>query len=390
MTKVKRTFKWITCFMTVLCVFAASMPCQAKEKSKKERSAAALQYIKKGTDPYAYIADKLRNYKVVAIGEDHWIADHSEFLCDVLRNVGYNYDDRIQFLALEFGNEYDQMIADSLALGKKWHEDFASKILLRAPDMFGNPYQGYRDVLYTVWETNQRKPDSLKTRIILLDPWDKPGTPEIRDENMAKILRSLIRSGGHTIFYAGQAHTQYQTRGVETRNRDYYYNFPSGAKYIKMCYPDDIFSINLWGGLMGSYGYLPNEKTVWTLIDGGVIDDAFAKNGNKPVGFDIDANFPITPSQYYAGEGSGNDPWAATSVNGDPYKATLKEVDYCDGIIFIKPIKEFTGMQLIDIYDDVWVATIADRLDPSPARTKEEIFKKILEWHPTCLPPKPK
>lgn len=88
MTKIKRTFKWITCFMTVLCVFAVSMPCQAKEKSKKERSAAALQYIKKGTDPYAYIADKLRNYKVVAIGEDHWIADHSEFLCDVLRNVG--------------------------------------------------------------------------------------------------------------------------------------------------------------------------------------------------------------------------------------------------------------------------------------------------------------
>ena len=61
-------------------------------------------------------------------------------------------------------------------------------------------------------------------------------------------------------------------------------------------------------------------------------------------------------------------------------------IDYCDGFIFVKPVKDFSGMQLIDIYDDVWVATLADRIDPPPARTKEEIFKTILEWHPTCLP----
>ena len=64
-----------------------------------------------------------------------------------------------------------------------------------------------------------------------------------------------------------------------------------------MCYPNDIFSINLWGGFMDSDGYLPNEETVWMLIDGGEIDKAFEKNGNAPVGFDIDVSFPLTPSQ---------------------------------------------------------------------------------------------
>ena len=49
------------------------------------------------------------------------------------------------------------------------------------------------------------------------------------------------------------------------------------------------------------------------------------------------------------------------------------------------PHKEFTGMQLIDIYNDVWVATLADRIDPPPARTKEEIFRKILDSTFLCI-----
>ncbi len=374
-----------TALCALLLVFLGlTLPCYAKPKN--DRADIALQYIKKGTTPYEYIADKLRNYKVVAIGEDHWIADHSEFLCGVLRNVGYTEDTHISNLALEFGSERDQMMADTLAFGKIWNEEYANKILLGAPDLLGNPYKGYRDVLYTVWETNQQKPDSLKTRIVLLDPWDFTRNPKIRDENMAKNLRNLICSKGKTIFYAGQAHTQYQTRGQQGRNNGYYYNYPSGAKYIKMCYPNDIFSINLWGGFMDSDGYLPNEETVWMLIDGGEIDKAFEKNGNAPVGFDIDVSFPLTPSQLYAGGNSGREPWPEKPENGNPYTGDLTMADYCDGIIFIKPVKEFTGMQLIDIYNDVWVATLADRIDPPPARTKEEIFRKILEWHPTCLP----
>lgn len=362
-----------------------TLSCYAKPENG--RANIAVQYIKKGTTPYEYLADKLRNYKVVAIGEDHWIADHSEFLCNVLRNVGFTEDTHISNLALEFGNEYDQILADTLAFSKTWNEEYAKKILLSAPDLLGNPYKGYRDVLYTVWETNQRKPDSLKTRIILVDPRNVPRKPEARDENMAKILRQLIRSKGKTLFYAGQAHTQYQIRGgQQSRDNDYFYNYPSAAKYIKMSYPKDIFSINLWGGFMGTNGYLPNEETVWTLIDGGEIDKAFEKTGNVPVGFDIDASFPLTPSQLYAGKNSGREPWSAVPENGDPYTADLTLADYCDGIIFIKPVKEFTGMQLIDIYNDVWVATLADRIDPPPARTKDEIFRKILEWHPTCLP----
>lgn len=373
-------------YLIILCCFLiCGFPCQAK--SKHDRPHDALQYIQNGTTPYDYIADKLRNYKIVTIGEDHWIADHSEFLCDVLRNVGYTADTRIKNLAIEFGNESDQLIADTLAFSKTWNEALAHKILFDAPDVFGNPYKGYRDVLYTVWETNQQKPDSLKTRILLVDPSDTPKTPEARDENIARILRNCIRGKGKTIFYAGQAHTQYQIRGQLARGgKGYYYNYPSASKMIKICYPNDIFAIILWGGFMGSYGYIPDELTTWTLIDGGDIDKAFELNNNVPVGFDIDASFPLTPSQLYAGKGSGRTQWPIKSENGNPYRGDLTIADYCDGIIFLKPVKDFRGMQLIDIYNDARVDAIADRIDSPQARTKNEIFTKILEWHPTCIP----
>lgn len=90
MDKATKPFAIITRLTVLLCLFGLSMPCYAKPKN--DRTDIALRYIKSGIAPFEYIADKLRNHKVIAIGEDHWIADHSEFLCDVLRNVGFTED----------------------------------------------------------------------------------------------------------------------------------------------------------------------------------------------------------------------------------------------------------------------------------------------------------
>ena len=92
------------------------MSCFAKQKN--DRAKVVLQYIDKGKAPFDYIADKLRSHKIVAIGEDHWIADHSEFLCDVLRNVGYTADTHISNLALEFGKRFIPFLAKSQRVSK--------------------------------------------------------------------------------------------------------------------------------------------------------------------------------------------------------------------------------------------------------------------------------
>lgn len=47
-----------------------------------------LAHIRKyGQEPMKYIADKIRTYSVVAIGEDHWIKEHPLFLCDIIRTM---------------------------------------------------------------------------------------------------------------------------------------------------------------------------------------------------------------------------------------------------------------------------------------------------------------
>lgn len=135
----------------------------------------------------------------------------------------------------------------------------------------------------SVWENNQKKPESLRTRILLVDPAyiqdyfdgkDYVYTGS-RDDNMFDIIRNYIIKRSHIVFYAGAAHTLARING--TRQGDYYYNWASAGFLLKKCYPQDVFIINLWGGQMGSRGYIENSQTRWNLIADGVIDKAFQK-----------------------------------------------------------------------------------------------------------------
>lgn len=51
-----------------------------------------------------------------------------------------------------------------------YREDLVFKILQYTPDDLGNPYKEYADVFKSVWENNKKKPESLRTRILLMDP----------------------------------------------------------------------------------------------------------------------------------------------------------------------------------------------------------------------------
>ena len=43
------------------------------------------QYIKENGQPHLeYVLDKIRSHSVVAIGEDHWIDAHPQFLCELI------------------------------------------------------------------------------------------------------------------------------------------------------------------------------------------------------------------------------------------------------------------------------------------------------------------
>ena len=64
-------------------------------------SDAYLAHIEKnGQKPMQYVADKIRKYSVVTIGEDHWIKDHPLFLCDVIGTMSTDTTANIDILAL--------------------------------------------------------------------------------------------------------------------------------------------------------------------------------------------------------------------------------------------------------------------------------------------------
>lgn len=273
------------CFVLLLLILSSNISV-AQDCLDSE---SYYQYIKNNGQPHLeYVLDKIRSHSVVAIGEDHWIDAHPQFLCELITASAKDSTANIDAVAVEFGSERYQYLADSLIKSPVYREDLVFKILQYTPDDLGNPYKEYADVFKSVWENNQKKPENLRTRILLVDPAyiqdyfdgkDYVYTGS-RDDNMFDLIRNYIIKRSHIVFYAGAAHTLARING--TRQGDYYYNWPSAGFLLKSCYPQDVFIINLWGGQMGSRGYIENSQTRWNLIVDGVIDNAFQKNGNKP------------------------------------------------------------------------------------------------------------
>ena len=101
-----------------------------------------LSFIQQQTvKPFDYITQKIKEYNVVSLGEDHWIKDHMQFLADYLDHAANDTTFHIDALAWESGNSIDQKKADTLMMSKTFREDLALLILRDAPDTYGWPYK---------------------------------------------------------------------------------------------------------------------------------------------------------------------------------------------------------------------------------------------------------
>lgn len=158
----KKTLYYLTIFFTFLWAQAVS--------AQKDVHQYADYLKTHSTDPVEYMLSKLKDYRITAIGEDHWIADHTPFLCEVLKEAAKNDATRPNVVDLEFGNEIDQKTADDVAFSNSFLSDSVIKILQHTPDIYGNPYKEYFDVFKCIWRINQTLPSNKKIRIRLLDP----------------------------------------------------------------------------------------------------------------------------------------------------------------------------------------------------------------------------
>lgn len=363
---------------------------QGVEAGRVERLADAIDT--RATDAMTYLAGKIRTHYIVGLGEDHWIKDHPQFLCRALHELARDTTLNVDVLAVEFGNSRDQQLADEFVASSVYRHDLVIRILRNAPDVYGNPYKEYADILRAVWESNCLKPEAHRTRILLLDPEFVPdlldGKPYqatgSRDDKQFNLLRRELLRKHHCIFYAGLGHVGRRIWGQYMPQYDIYYNFPSTGFLLKACYPDQVCLLELWGARIGSYGYEPGDGgRRWKRLYGGLMDEAFRINGDRPAGFDLRgpaldtltvARLFSTPEDY--------DAWDARADKGSPYRKEDRMCDYVDGILFIGPVDRFSGATVIgELFDEEFTARVAARLG-EPLMTRKAIYEYIRRHHP--------
>lgn len=383
----KTVFFLAALICAVFCVQAADRTSEKRVRRFAEAVEAQSREVME------YLADKIRNHYVVGLGEDHWIKDHPQFLCDALRTLAQDSTVRIDVLAVEFGNQRDQALADSLVAAPTYRHDLAIRILRNAPDNVGNPYKEYADIFRTVWELNRTKPRSQRTRILLLDPpfildamdgkpYKATGS---RDDAQTDLLRWELIKKKHVLFYCGLGHVGRRIWGQYMPHADSYYNWPSAGLLLKAMYPDQVCLLEIWGGLTGSSGYIArDDEKRWERLYGGLFDDAFRLNGNRPIGFDLrgPAFDSLTVARHFAATPEAYSKWDARADKGAPYRKTDRLCDYIDGILFFRPVETFSGATVIeDLYDEAFVERVAGRTGGKyPSR--KAIYEYIRESHP--------
>ena len=96
------------CFVLLLLILSSNISV-AQDCLDSE---SYYQYIKNNGQPHLeYVLDKIRSHSVVAIGEDHWIDAHPQFLCELITASAKDSTANIDAVAVEFGSERYQYLA---------------------------------------------------------------------------------------------------------------------------------------------------------------------------------------------------------------------------------------------------------------------------------------
>lgn len=341
------------------------------------------------TTPFDYLTQKVKQYNVVSLGEDHWVKDHMDFLSEYLRHIARDTTFHLDALAWESGNAIDQNIADTLMRSATFREDLALQILRDAPDTYGWPYQEAVETLKALWQYNRTQ--GKFTRLLLLDPpymlqmldGDKYEYTLSRDQATANKIATYIYTDKRVVYYAGSSHTQRQFHAQYVAQSGRWAVQATAGKILATLYPRQVFSIKLWGGLMGSNGYIPaDDDNRWERCSDGVADEAFCACGNRPVGFDIAgspfANEKVSDFFHFTYTDK-----MLSKTNGSPFFANETMGNRIDGIIFFRPVNEFSVPHIEPkIFSQDFLQRVGKRTKGEVV-TANDLFKYIKRHHPT-------
>ena len=377
-------------FLLLLAMLSAATFANAQTDERTKKQKDYLSFIQgQTTSPFDYLTQKIKQYNVVSLGEDHWIKDHMLFLADYLDHVANDTTFHIDALAWESGNSIDQKKADTLMMSKTFREDLAFQILRDASDTYGWPYKEAVEDIKALWRYNRTQ--GRFTRLLLLDPpymlqlldGDKYEYTLSRDQSTANKIAAYVGSNRKVLYYAGSSHTMRQFHSSYNAKSGMYNVQATAGKILSVLYPNKVFTVKLWGGLMGSNGYIPTtDDFQWERCGDGLADEAFRNNGNRPVGFDV-AKSPfadILISDFFHFQYSEQ---MLSTSNGSPFRADETLGDRVDGIIFFRPVNEFSIPHIEPkMFDETFLKRITKRTKGG-VQTLNDLYLYIKKNHPT-------
>lgn len=321
------------------------------------QASAAVQSLQARAQPPAeYVLSKLKDHRVVLLGENHWLRHDVQLVIDLVpRLPGAGVD----ALAIEMLPASSQATIDRIVAADAWDGAAALGVLRQA----AWPYREYLEILHAAWRS--------KLKVIALGPgedWRERLLPKGDDYDhfMARLVLDFVKTPGRRVLvYSGLHHAF---------TRYYQPELPRAQRVEKLM---DRMGNVLWRQL-GEEVFMVALAAPWQCREGGgetwgrclpvggAIDCAAVTLG-RAVGFDVAgspfAALPITRSFYY----------------GLGYPA-LRLEDFADGYVWTRPVEEVQGVAVIPLSEFAPdAASLAEVLAHNPVSDRKDLGRADLE-----------
>jgi hypothetical protein len=274
--------------------------------------------------------------------------------------------------------------------GETYDEELVLDLFRDYGEIWG--YQEYMDILRAVWQVNHTLPPKAEKFIVIgLDSdwdinvlrtgrslWRLPGVIQrmiARDKFMAKVLDwKVLKKGQKALVHIGGHHDFTRYRQPIVKNGKLVREIPPRFGCILYeKYKDKIFQIMLHRRHSSPKIIITDEaKSQPPLI--GFLEDVLAKNGNVPVGFDVEGTpfAPLRDSKNYL----------------FAYQNYVVFSDIAQGYIFLKPLKKlnlvswaigFVNKENFEQLEDfLWRR---GQIQKNECQTPEELNERMKQWH---------
>ena len=277
-----------------------------------------------GRDPKAFLLEALAGHDLVGFGEVHNRVASWALLDALVRDPAF--PERVGTIYMELPR-HAQPLMDRFLVGRTLDVEPVREIL-RSVFQTGWPCKDEVDFLAAVWTVNHGLPPAKRLRVVLVDQswdWSEVKTKQDlgklesdRDALMADAILADLKTKSdprHALFQVGCLHLPSGLIHPTT-----HVPYPSAGQRLRSALGARLFTVIQHAPVMGNRGGQLDGR-----VRRGLFDEAFAKNGNKPVAFAL------------AGTPFGGEPFdMAMDLRG--FQGTYGTV--FDGYVFLGPLEQ--------------------------------------------------